>query len=378
MKRSPARRNEPLPMPSFTARLQEGEQILWQGQPDLRLFVWPKVIGGSLLALPLLPPIIWLESWRRGTPPAWTSAPTLIICVLTWVGVTAYLRQQAREQTRAAAYALTNRRIFIRRLERLTSQDWRLKVDEIPLTRVRPGLRILGGGRGTITLGTRLWEYEKALRGIAGAAEVFAQLTEARAALAGLESEGPYYAKTNMAQPDVAWTLGSLLRRGETILWQGQMDAATDARSGHWIVPIRALVLAAVGGGILSLFAGWTWPWQALILAASFAVVLPVARSDARTPGKRPEYALTDRRVLVIHNPQHRQPNVEERELPETADMRLVPGRDGYGTVIFEKKTRFVWHGQSGTVETYEFSFKHIADAKAVFAQVRAAHAGYR
>ena len=145
-----------------------------------------------------------------------------------------------------------------------------------------------------------------------------------------------------------------------------------------WVAPALALVMAAIGGGILWLFWTWTWLWQALILIVSAAVVFLTARSNASNPVGRPEYALTNRRVLVIKPRRNSPPLVEERELAETAGMRLTRGRDGFGTIVFEKKTRFVWHGQSGTVETYEFSFQHVAHAEAVFDQIRAARAAYR
>lgn len=86
---------------------------------------------------------------------------------------------------------------------------------------------------------------------------------------------------------------------------------------------------------------------------------------------------MTNRRVLIIKNMSSSKPQIEERELPETQAMRLKHGRDGLGTIIFEKKTRFVWTGQSGTIETYEFSFKHIANAEAVYGLIQAAQFGY-
>lgn len=87
-------------------------------------------------------------------------------------------------------------------------------------------------------------------------------------------------------------------------------------------------------------------------------------------------YVLTNQRVLVVKGASGPRSHTEERELWETAAMKLKAGRDGFGTVIFEKKTRFVWHGQSGTVETYEFSFKHVADAQSVFEKIEAARMG--
>ena len=365
-----------VPSSPFARRLQEGERLLWEGTPDPRLFALPKVLTGLLVIIPILPLVFLAESWKTGTPLVWLSVKTLVVSVLTFVGMAIYLYQQSRSQAQAAAYALSNRRVFIRRLERLTSQDWRPKIDEISLLSVQPKLRTLGGGRGTVTFGGPVWQYERAFRGISDAAEVFALLTEARAALAGPDAapSGPYYAQTRakLTAP-VLFALADLLRAGETVLWEGGMDAATDRRAQTWALPVIALVMAAIGGWVLSWFGGWTWLWQALILGGSGAVVAAVTRSDYRSPNG-PRYALTSQRVLVLHGMKQGQPTKsEERELWETAAMKLKAGRDGFGTVIFEKKTRFVWHGQSGTVETYEFSFKHVADAQSVFEQIEAA-----
>ncbi len=365
-----------VPPSPFAGRLQEGERLLWEGTPDPRLFALPKIVTGLLVIIPVLPLVFLAESARTGTPLVWLSAKTLVVSVLTFVGMAVYLYQQSRSQAQAAAYALSDRRVFIRRLERLTSQDWRPRVDEFALPALRPKLRILGGGRGTITFGGPVWQYERGFRAIPDAAEVFALLTEARAALAGpgTAQSGPYYAQAK-AKPTAPapFSLADLLRAGETVLWEGGMDAATDRRAGAWALPGIAVVMAAIGGWILSWFGGWTWLWQTLIFVGSSAVVAAVARSDYRSPNG-PRYVLTSQRVLVLHGMKQGQPTkTEERELWETAAMKLKAGRDGFGTVIFEKKTRFVWHGQSGTVETYEFSFKHIADAGAVFAQIQAA-----
>lgn len=129
------------------------------------------------------------------------------------------------------------------------------------------------------------------------------------------------------------------------------------------------VVMAAIGGVVLYELGVWAWSWQALVVAVSLAIVVPIALSDARSTVGRPRYALTSRRVLVIKNAAGKAPKIEERELLETVKMRLARGRHGFGTIIFEKKTRIA----GNTVETYEFSFKHIADAEAVFAQIAAA-----
>lgn len=169
-----ARNNVPLPMPRFADRLQAGERLLWEGRPNYHWFIWPKVIAGSLLLLPFLPPLMYLESLRYGTPLIWLSFKTLFLSLLIYLGTIVYLYQQSKAQAQAAAYAFSNRRLFVRRLERLTSQDWRPCIDEIPLAGVRLHLRPLGGGFSTITLGASVLNYEKALRGIPDAGTVFA------------------------------------------------------------------------------------------------------------------------------------------------------------------------------------------------------------
>ena len=46
---------------------------------------------------------------------------------------------------------------------------------------------------------------------------------------------------------------------------------------------------------------------------------------------------------------------------------------DTIGTIVFEKHSHWIWHGQGGHKETYEYSFQFIADSQAVFNQVVAA-----
>lgn len=232
MKRLPAQTNTPLPMPPFAERLQEGKRLLWEGRPDLRRFIQPKAVAIWLLSLPLIPLLVLLEDWKTSGGIPMTSPVSWTIAVGAWIIGSWFTTGQTRAQARTAAYALTNRRIFIRRLERLTSQDWRPRIDEISLGAVQPRLRSLGGDLGTITLGAPIWNYERALRAIPNAAAAFALLTEAQAALllpeAGSQQpSGPYYAHTKpQARSETAWKLEDLLRRGETILWQGNMDVA--------------------------------------------------------------------------------------------------------------------------------------------------------
>jgi len=379
MKRLPAQTNTPLPMPSFSERLQEGERLLWEGQPNIGQFIRPKVAAICLLALPLL--LLFVLQAAGGKTPL---PVILAIGVGAWLLGCWFSTQNMKAQAVTAAYALTSRRLFIRRLERLTVKDYRPKIDEIPLQTIRPKLRSLGAGLGTITLGAPVWKYEAALRAIPSAANVYAQITEAQALLAqallaettspSSVSSEPYYTTTETkAQGEAPWKLEDILRRGETILWEGAMDAATDWRAGRWAVLIIPVVMAAIGGLILYELGIWSWAWQALVFAASAAIVVPIALSDARSAVGRPRYALTNRRVLVISSAAGKTPEVEDRELPETVKMRLARGRNGFGTIVFEKMTRFT----GDNTDTYEFSFKHIADAEAVFGQIAAARQSY-
>ncbi len=379
MKRLPAQTNTPLPMPPFAERLQEGERLLWEGRPDLRQFTRPKAAAIWILSLPLIPLLVLLEDWKTSGAMPMTSPISWTIAAGAWVIGSWFSTGQTRAQARTAAYALTSRRIFIRRLERLTSQDWRPRIDEIPLGAVQPRLRFLGSDLGTITLGAPIWNYERALRGIPNAAAVFALLTEAQAALplpeaGGQQPSGPYYAQAKpQARPETAWKLEDMLRRGETILWEGSMNIARLERVER-VGLIALVVLASAAGGTVLVLNGWWTPiWQALILVAVAAISYPLARMSYARTARKSRYALTSRRVLVISNAAGKTPKVEDRELPETKTMRLARGRNGFGTVIFEKKTRIVGH----TVETYEFSFKHIVDAEAVLAQIVAARQSY-
>ena len=357
MKRPPARHSAPMPMPRFADRLQDGECLLWEGRPSLHWFLWPKLMAGSLLLLPFLPPLLYLESLRGGTPLVWLSFKTVFVGSLAFLGMIAFLYQQGRAQAQTAAYAISNRRIFIRRLERLTSQDWRPRIDEIPLQSVQPGLRPLGGGFGTITLGAPLWNYEKALRGIPNAAAVFALLTEALAAVpeartAEASASGPYYvSRENAAQPAAAWTPEEALRRGETVLWQGGVNAQADLRAGWWAIPFLALVMAALGGWILSWLGNWTWLWQSALLAGSLAIVLPIARRDGLTVSGRPTYVLTNRRVLIVKNAGKSGQKLEERELPPSVVTRSIAQlEDHLGITVLSRTTRSVRVTERGRI----------------------------
>lgn len=365
-----------IPASAFAGRLQEGERLLWEGRPDPHLFALPKVVTGLLVIIPVLPLMLLAESWKTGTPLVWLSAKTLVVSVLVFGFMAVYIYQQSRSQAQTAAYALSNRRIFIRRLERLTSQDWRPRVDEISLLAVRPKLRTLGGGRGTITFGGPVWRYERAFRAIPEAAEAFARLTEARAALAGPDAapSGPYYAQTK-AKPaaPASFVIADGLRSGETVLWEGRMNHARYFQGQLAIMTFTGIVFSAMAGVFLSLRGGWTPLWQGLILVGFVAACYAIAWFEGGSMARNLRYILTSQRVLVVKGANGSRPQTDERELRETAAMKLKAARDGFGTVIFEKKTRFVWHGQSGTVETYEFSFKHVADAAAVFAQIQTA-----
>lgn len=373
MKRPPVR-NLVLPMPRFADRLQEGERLLWEGRPDTRVFTASARTEAARFILPLIPLILLLEFGVCWGSIPWSSPVTWACPALVWLVCYFGFTAQVPAQARTAAYALTSRRIFIRRLEQLTSQDWHPRIDEIPLNSVQAGLRPLSNEFGAITLGATwmaVYNTQKVLRAVPNAAAVFALLTEAQAV-------GPYYAKTNgPARPEPAWMLEDALRQGETILWQGEMDAGTDRQTGRWIIPMMALVMAAIGGGVLHEIAMWTWLGQGLIFAFSLAIVFPIANRDRRSPTTRTSYALTDQRVLIIGSMNKPELEIQERELPETQAMRLKHGRASIGTIIFEKKTRFMWTGQSGTVETYEFSFKHITDAEAVYGLIQAAQFGY-
>lgn len=366
--------NAPLPLPDFAARLGEGEELLWQGQPDPALFVWPQVLVGALLLLPILPMAFWLESLKTGAALTLRSPVTWVIMAVSWLVASGYASQEVRSQARIAGYALTNRRIFIRSLERQTSQDWRPRIDDYPLTTLRPRLLPLGGGRGSITFGFPLRRYELAFRGIADAAGVFARLTEARQALLGPEAETPYYQQkpTPLPSPEAA-PLTDHLRRGERILWQGRMDPAQHWRSERQGLIGLIVLVSLLGGDALYLGGWWTPLRQALLTAGVSLVSYPLAWAGTRRGARGREYALTNQRVLVIKDMGGGRRSVEERELRETAGMRLARGRDGFGTIIFEKKTRWVWHGQGATRETYEFSFKHIPEAETVYARIAAA-----
>ena len=375
-----------LPMPRFADRLQDGERLLWEGRPDARAFLASARTEAAGWSLPLFPMLLLIDCVLSGGRMSWLSLEFwLIPAGISLAGYWAFYGQLAA-QASAAAYALTNRRLFIQRMEELTSVDQRPRVDEIPLRSVRPRLRPLRSGEfGTISLGMSwavVYNTQRVLRAIPNAAAVFALLTEAKAAnaeaLPAEQPSGPYYAKADRtARAESAWTLSDTLRHGETVLWQGTVNAEAAWRAGWWIIPILATVMAAIGGFVLWGFGVWTWVWQILTFGGSLAIVFPIARRDSLAGSGRPMYVLTNRRVFVVKDAGNRGQEIEERELPELVNTRLKRGKNGFGTIIFEKKTRFIGTGRGGTIETYEFSFEHIADAEAVSILIQAAQAGY-
>lgn len=290
MKHAPARNTAPLPLPRFADRLQDGERLLWEGRPDARMFIRSGRIEAARFVSVLIPPLLLLKYIGSGGSLLWSS-PVVWACLalgslVCWFAFTITLPAQAQ----AAAYALTDRRLFVQRLESLTSQDWRPRTDEILLQSVRPGLRLLSAGFGTITLGASwaaVYNTQRELRAVPDAAAVFALLTQAQAAAA-------------KAPEKAEWTLDDALRHGETILWQGGMDPAIDRREGLWVIPVMALVMAVIGGAILYEGGQWSWLWQGLIFAGSLVIVVPVALSDRKSPAARPSYALTNQRVLIL------------------------------------------------------------------------------
>ena len=365
----------PLTSPQFASRLQEGERLLWQGEPDPKLFNRSRLIVYSLLLLPLMPVLVWAFGQKAGTNLPLLSPVTLGIALAVWPLASWAMSKYVGEQTPWAAYALTDRRVMIRRLQRLTSQDSRPKIDEYPLSMLKPNLRLGADGVGTITFGFSPTSYEQAFRVIPDAANVYALLTEARTALAPTDTATPYYLRKADAPPLPAATVDTYLQRGETVLWQGSMDANAYWRSQQAAILALLLLVPAAIGTFLAATGQWTPLWQALAIFPAL-LLFPLWKAGVLRKVSRTEYVVTNRRVFVLKTVGRGQRTLEERTLAETANMRLVAGKNGSGTIIFERHTHWVWHGQGGSRETYEYSFQHIPDALAVFGLIAAARAG--
>lgn len=365
-----------IPPPPFAARLQEGERLLWQGRPYAARFNRPRVIAYAFVLLPCLPVLVWAAAYKLGASLPLLSPLTFAIALGLWPVACWAVSLYMGGQTGWAAYALTDRRVMIRRLERLTSKNSRPKIEEYPLGSLRPRLSQAGGEFGTITLGFPAWHYEQAFRAIPEASSVFALLMEARASLAPPGTETPYYLdkKPAAASPP---PLEAYLQRGEKVLWQGGMDARTYWRTQCAAVVVLLLMIPAAIGTFLAVSGWWTPLFQALAVVPALAL-FPVWRANVMRTAARSAYVLTNRRVLVLKTVRGGRRTLEERSLTETAGMRLVSGKNGFGTIIFEKMTHWVWHGQGGSRETYEYSFKHVPDARGVFEAVTAARARMR
>ncbi len=352
--------------PNFAGRLQEGERLLWEGRPDSARYNRARIIPLSLILLPFMPVFVWAIGAKFGANLPFLSPLTFLIALGLWplacFGIAGYVGQQ----TPWIAYALTDRRIFIRRLQRQTSQDTRPKIEEYPLQTLQPRLR-LRGGSGTITFGFPITEYEHAFREIPDASAVFVLLTEALAARVPSSGDTPYYLKKSVPLvPAVG--LEAYLQREEILLWEGEMDTAA-----YWhgqriaIVALHLLIPAALGTYLEA-----TGQWTPLLQIAAFIPTLflyPLCKAAIIRSSAGRKYALTNKRVLFLKK-SGKYSTLEEREIWETRAMRLIRGKAGFGTIIFEKKTHVVSHGQGASVETYELSFKHIPDAESVFAQI--------
>lgn len=359
--------------PDFECRLQDGEQMLWQGKPDPALFNRPRLFVYSLILLPFMPIIVWALAAKFGTGLPLVSPLTGLISLAIWPIACYCMAAYVGEQTPWAAYALTSRRVMIRRLQRLTSQDSRPKIEEYPLSALKPRLQQGKDGTGTITLGFPAWHYELAFRAIPDAADMFARLTEARTALAPGRTDMPYYLKqAPVSLP--AQTVESYLQRGETVLWSGGIDPAAWWRTQRAAIIVLHLLIPAAIGTFLAATNQWTPLGQALAFLPALALY-PVWRIGTMRKVYTTQYVLTSRRVLVLKGRGSGPRSVEERALAETAAMRLEKLKNGTGTIVFERHSHWVWHGQSGHKETYEYSFQHIADVQAVFGQIAAARA---
>ena len=350
--------------------MQEGERILWQGKPDPALFNRPRIVAYALILLPFMPLFVWAIAHKLGANLPLLSPLTGWISLGLWPFGCFCVTAGIGEQTPWAAYALSNRRVMIRRLERLTSKESRPKIEEFALTALKPRLQTSSGRVGTVTLGFRPWEYERAFRAIPDAADVFATLTEARAALAPGRADTPYYLEQTSVSVS-APTAETYLQRGETVLWSGGTDPATWWKTQRAaVIVLHLLIPAAIGTG-LEVAGQWTPLSQALAFLPALALY-PLWKAGTLRKVYTTQYVLTNRRVLVLKG--RRMRTLEERALAETGGMRLEKlDKNGIGTIVFEKHSNWVWHGQSGHKETYEYSFQHIPDAQTVFNQIAAA-----
>ena len=364
----------------FAGRLQDGEQLLWQGAPNPALFNRPRIIVYTLLLLPLMPLFVWALSHKFGAGLPLVSPVTGIISLALWPFSCWLVVSTVEEQTPWAAYALTSRRVMIRRLERLTSQNSRPKIEEFPLTALTPRLRTGTGGLGTITLGFAASRYELAFRAVPDAAEVFARLTAARAALLPGAGDRPYYLRPAAAIPALTLTVETYLQRGETILWQGRADPAAWWRTQRAAIITLHLLIPAAIGTFLEATGQWTPLGQSLAFLPALALY-PVWKAGTLRKVYATDYVLTNRRVLILKGSGRGLRVLEERLLAETAGMtleRMKRDKSGVGTIVFERHSHWVWHGQGGHKETYECSFRLVADAQAVYGKIAAARASSR
>lgn len=364
---------------SFARHLQDGETLLWQGKPQVSTFVWFKALRDLPLIVPVLLLAIWLESLRPGGF-AFKFGSTAFWCVslIAYAGSAWYLVRETRRQAQYTCYALTNRRIFIRHLVTLPTQEKQLRVEDFSLIRLRPRLILWPSGSGTVTFGFPLQRYDLAFRALPEAAAIFRLVQEARSPLSPATSAGPYYVKSQSASPP-AFNVTEHLRYGEETLWQGKPNAQAYLRQVLPREVLSGIFLVALFGGLGMALLGWfTWLRFGLLVAAGAILAAPLIAWVYTQKVALLSYQVTSQRVIIVTMARSGLAALEERGLAQTQGMRLVSGPNGTGTVVIEKRSKFIWHGQSGTVVTVEFSLKCIDNAAQVLSLITQAREASR
>jgi len=332
--------------------LQPGEVLLYDRRPNPALYARRRsaiyvIVGVTFAAL--LSSGFWASQLLVGLVP--------VGVILVLFGVIARSRYRVEmTNARATRYVVTNWRIALQYVEVLTGTE-RARVGkvEIPLSTIKPALRLSARGNGTVKLGVGKY----AISDVPDAKAVYDMLIEA---LSGEAAKGPEGA----VDPEMAeWsrTSGVLLRVGEQIQWYGMPHAATYLRSESTRAIAACTVVSIVLGYALSVTSGWQL--VAEVLGGALALTSAGILWGAWYRAKHLDYYVTNQRV-IIRKSTFGSVRVTDRELRETIGMKILPRGNGIGTLVLDKHSKFRFHGHFATYSVDEFTFHAIPNPQDV------------
>ena len=334
--------------------LQPGEVLLYDRRPNPSAYarrragvaVWFGIILAAIMIWP-----VW-------TAPISVIATMVFVIVVVFAGMTLVRYRVEVTNGRSTRYVITNWRVAIQHVEVLGGTERaRLAKAEFPLSTIKPRLRLGARGFGRVDLGIPKFS----LRDIPDAQLVFDALsaacaeasTEGAAAVPGIDREMAEWSRTS----------GVVLRVGEQIQWYGVPVAWAYVRSEATIwVALTGIVGACIAASY-GLAVGWV---PAIgICALSWAFSWSGAIGSSLLRARNLDYYVTNQRVIIRKSTLGRV-NVTDRELRETADMKMMRKGKGVGTLVLDKHSKLRFHGHFVSYSVDEFTFHTIPEPEQV------------